>query len=494
MKKIYVLFAAHLLLFANLQAQDTSWVVEGNAASAGNFLGTTNAVNLLFKSQNVNSGLLDATYYNTFFGYNSGGTVSSSTVHNNAFGAYALRVNTSGNYNLAAGWSSLTNNTSGTANAAVGEEAMYDNTTGSNNSAFNDGALYHNTTGNYNCAFGVNTLVANTSGSNNVATGSTALNTNTTGGNNTAVGYEALTSNTTGSGNTAIGYEANVNSGAYSNTTVIGNGATGTASNVIVLGNTSITTIYAEVTGITALSDSRYKKNVKDNVPGLEFIKLLKPVSFTYDISGLNTHLNPKGTSGASDATAQEAVSQKEKIQYSGFLAQDVEAAAKTANYEFSGLHKPQSDQDIYGLNYTDFVVPLVKAVQELSATRDNQASVIDSLRTAQANLQTEVAALAQEVAKLKSTAFERPSLKQNLPNPFNGSTVINYNLPPSTSNAQLTITDGSGRVLKDVALGTSSGPGQAIINVGDLASGTYYYSLVVNGKLIDTKKMILTK
>lgn len=42
MKKIYVLFAAHLLLFANLQAQDTSWVVEGNAASAGNFLGTTN--------------------------------------------------------------------------------------------------------------------------------------------------------------------------------------------------------------------------------------------------------------------------------------------------------------------------------------------------------------------------------------------------------------------------------------------------------------------
>jgi hypothetical protein len=52
----------------------------------------------------------------------------------------------------------------------------------------------------------------------------------------------------------------------------------------------------------------------------------------------------------------------------------------------------------------------------------------------------------------------------------------------------------GAYSVLKDVALGTSSGPGQAIINVGDLASGTYYYSLVVNGKLIDTKKMILTK
>ena len=63
-----------------------------------------------------------------------------------------------------------------------------------------------------------------------------------------------------------------------------------------------------------------------------------------------------------------------EKIKYSGFLAQEVERAAKDSGYDFSGVTAPKNAKDLYSLSYEQFVVPLVKAVQE-------QQVVIDSLK-----------------------------------------------------------------------------------------------------------------
>ena len=55
-------------------------------------------------------------------------------------------------------------------------------------------------------------------------------------------------------------------------------------------------------------------------------------------------------------------------INYSGFLAQEVEIAANQTGYDFGGLKKPQNDHDIYGLSYEQFVGPLVKGMQEQQA------------------------------------------------------------------------------------------------------------------------------
>jgi trimeric autotransporter adhesin len=57
-----------------------------------------------------------------------------------------------------------------------------------------------------------------------------------------------------------------------------------------------------------------------------------------------------------------------EKIKFTGFLAQDVERAARESNYDFSGVTVPKNDHDLYTLSYEQFVVPLVKAVQEQQA------------------------------------------------------------------------------------------------------------------------------
>ncbi len=69
-----------------------------------------------------------------------------------------------------------------------------------------------------------------------------------------------------------------------------------------------------------------------------------------------------------------------EKIKMTGFVAQEVEQAAQQSNYDFSGVDKPQTADGLYGLRYSDFVVPLVKAVQEQQQIIEAQKLTIDQL------------------------------------------------------------------------------------------------------------------
>ena len=66
-----------------------------------------------------------------------------------------------------------------------------------------------------------------------------------------------------------------------------------------------------------------------------------------------------------------------------GFVAQEVEALAKKLGYEFSGVDAPQNEQSMYGLRYAEFVVPLVKAVQEQQELIKELRKEIDELKRA---------------------------------------------------------------------------------------------------------------
>ncbi|NJL59696.1 MAG: tail fiber domain-containing protein [Desulfobacteraceae bacterium] len=66
---------------------------------------------------------------------------------------------------------------------------------------------------------------------------------------------------------------------------------------------------------------------------------------------------------------------------HDGFIAQDVEAAMNELGITFSGLNRPQNENDHYSLAYSTFVVPLVNAVKEQQATIEQQASEIASLK-----------------------------------------------------------------------------------------------------------------
>ena len=70
-----------------------------------------------------------------------------------------------------------------------------------------------------------------------------------------------------------------------------------------------------------------------------------------------------------------------EKIKFTGFIAQDVEEAAKQVSFDFSGVDVPKSNNEYYSLRYSEFVVPLVKAVQEQQVIIEDQQKQIDELK-----------------------------------------------------------------------------------------------------------------
>lgn len=333
---------------------------------------------------------------NTATGYNA---LANNTTgdYNSAHGAYALRSNQSGSWNTAAGRGALKENVTGGSNTAVGASALYWAASGMFNVAVGASALEHTTNGEGNVAVGTGALYSsigtlgntavghnaaylNTDGDGNTAIGDGALFYNeighfntavgngaavfTEGDNNTALGRDSLYFNETGDNNTAVGRMAGPSSSspALNNTGAFGYNAQVTASNTIRIGNSSITQIGGYV-GWSNLSDRRYKTNVKQNVPGLDFIKKLKPVTFNWDLSKLNE--GDGSPAFASDANLGAAREAKARKLYTGFIAQDVEAAAQQCGFDFSGVVKPANESSQYQLAYSEFVVPLVKAVQE---------------------------------------------------------------------------------------------------------------------------------
>ncbi len=86
--------------------------------------------------------------------------------------------------------------------------------------------------------------------------------------------------------------------------------------------------------------------------------------------------------------------------------------------------------------------------------------------------------------------------LHQNYPNPFNPKTIINYELPVS-GQVSLKVYNILGmEVASLVNQGTTSAAGIHTIEFdgSNLSSGIYFYSLSVDGNLVDIKKMSLLK
>ena len=286
-----------------------------------------------------------------------------------------------------------------------GQPAGFVATPATNNVGLGIYSLGALTSGTGNTAHGSWSLTNNTSGFNNTGMGQGALNQTTSGYNNTAVGFNALFNNTTGRDNTALGVDAGPASGSTGlfNTTALGIGATVTANNQVRIGNTSVNSIggYAAWSN---LSDIRYKKNIQPQGHGLDFIMALEPIMYQMDVKKLNQHLyGSKADSLYRESNYRKSATQKESIVYSGFSAQQVEQAAKKVGYNFSGVHRPETENDHYTLEYATFVVPLVKAVQE-------QQSEIEHLKTevkkAEA-LQMEIRRINDQNAQLKQEIEE---------------------------------------------------------------------------------------
>ncbi|HYK46980.1 MAG TPA: tail fiber domain-containing protein, partial [Parafilimonas sp.] len=352
--------------------------------------------------------------------------------NNTADGADALSGNTTGYLNTATGTTALNANTTGFYNTANGGNALKSNVGGVGNTATGAFTLYANTSGAYNSAHGSSALANNTTGIDNTADGVNALATNTTGNYNTAIGYGALQTNSTSNHNVGVGYYADVSVDGLTNATAIGDGASVNASNKIRLGNGAVSVI--EGNAVYTVSDGRFKENITDDVKGLAFINELRPVVYNFEARKFDEFVHKNNAATFEKISPHLDYSEAEHSRKSGFIAQEVEKAAKKTGYDFDGVHIPQNDGDNYSLAYAEFVVPLVKAVQELSAKNDQlnlKVQQFENLKTENDQLKARLDLIEQKLGLTSGTGnstgvtLDKATLEQNVPNPFNHPTTI---------------------------------------------------------------------
>ncbi len=351
----------NLALYSNISGRYNA--VLGESALYSNTTGTNNSAVGTGSLENNTTGSYNAAFGTWALTYNTTGIgnvaigngaleYNDTASYNTAIGAVALHDNKNGWYLTALGNSSLRYNTSGSYITAVGNNSLNNNISGNELTAVGQSALYNNVSGSQNTALGAYALGKSILGNANTATGYGALNSQTSGTGNSALGGWALFTNKTGSYNTAIGQSADVASSALTNATAIGYNAIVNASNKVVIGNASVTSIggYALWSNY---SDKRLKENIiYKNSLGLNFIKKLHTVSYTYK-------------------------SDKEKHYRDGLIAQDVQEVLAELGIDFSGLIVDSDSAKTLNLSYSEFVIPLINAVQDLSTQNEELRNII---------------------------------------------------------------------------------------------------------------------
>jgi len=489
----------------------------GNTVKNNFFMGPNSGNLTATGTKNQAAGMNALQDVTTGFGNTAGGYASldftNTGYENSAFGSESGRFNQSGYRNTYIGFKSGYSASIGIGLTFVGAYAGYSTPFSQYNSAFGFRALYSLANINFNSAFGAYAAENLVNGGYNVVFGYQAMRSNVSGGSNVVVGSGAMYSGTSGSENVIVGRTAgsstkssyNTYVGAYAgayvkgaqntfigyhgagfvdsvvNSSSLGYYALISASHQVRIGDYRITSI-GGFQAWTNLSDGRFKKDIQENVPGLTFINKLRPITYTWKKRELDKYMNAKFKPGG--AEARPSVEDDNRVA-TGFVAQEVEAAAKELKYDFDGVDAPKNENDLYGLRYSEFVVPLVKAVQELSGIVKEKDSVIDIMRNEIRELQMK--------AGIGSSVDSRAVLGQNYPNPVRQSTVIEYTLPEKAGYPLISISDAGGKVIQRIQLGTNS-KGNITLNTSTLPSGVYNYSLVVDGKVKQTRKLTVIR
>jgi trimeric autotransporter adhesin len=215
------------------------------------------------------------------------------------------------------------------------------------------------------------------------------LQSNTIGEFNTAIGYAAGGDQINALHGSFFGYNASASVNGLNNVTAIGYGSLVNAHFQIRIGNADVGSI-GGYEDWTDLSDMKFKSNIREDVPGLEFIMKLRPVTYTLSMDELSAFIGEDrkdDTLRMDNQVVENGRETKSRVRRTGFLAQEVESSAIETGFDFNGVDKPANEKGTYGLRYAKFTVPLVKAVQEqqlmiedLRNTIETQQRVIEEL------------------------------------------------------------------------------------------------------------------
>lgn len=249
------------------------------------------------------------------------------------FGESAGRAVTSGQGNSFYGSGSGRYVTEGDMNTFGGGASGFYTTTGDNNSFYGYGACSDNTTGSNNCAFGAYAGYWQSTGVNSLQTPE----------NSVYIGYNSK------SGSDPAGGEDDIQ-----NEIVIGYNTTGNGTNTITLGHSGITEFHCQV-ALTVDSDARIKQDVTPLPSSLDFINSLTPITYR--------KISPD--QWPEEIRLSGAMPSKDDRVYLGLIAQDVECKLEEQGIDWNLVQTGVKGKK--SITYEGLIMPLIKAVQELS-------------------------------------------------------------------------------------------------------------------------------
>jgi hypothetical protein len=213
-------------------------------------------------------------------------------------------------------------------------------------------------------------------------------------------------------------------------------------------------------------SDDRIKNNFRtiDN----PLSKILTLTGKKYDLIS-----DSSDSLGSEKDKVKKAAMKRDKL---GFVAQDVESILPEVVF-----YDQEADQ--YYIEYTAIIPVIVEAMKE-------QQNRIETLKDEISKLKS---SLKNKSAFIDSEISKQAELQQNIPNPFSANTSIKMFVPNPVSRATLYIYNMQGEQIKQVAV-NERGNTSVTIEGHTLKTGMYLYTLIADGKEVDTKRMILTK
>ncbi|MGV3630418.1 MAG: tail fiber domain-containing protein [Bacteroidota bacterium] len=259
--------------------------------------------------------------------------------------------------------------------------------------------------------------------------------------------------------------------------------------------------------GTITPSDAQFKLDVQPIEGALSIISQLQPKTYKMDTL---TYPNMRF----------------ESDEQMGLIAQEVElilpalisSQTKMAQYDSLG-NETEAEINYKGLEYEEFIPLLIAGMKEQQSelnTKDSviasQQSQLDDLNSRLSQLESCLSALLPSLCEANQMAVQQTPeetqrqlkqklsitltdkntvvLTQNVPNPFAETTTISYNIPAAVQQAQIHFYNAQGKLIHSVEI-TERGSGELTIFASDLSSGMYSYSLVADGKIVATKKMV---
>jgi hypothetical protein len=228
--------------------------------------------------------------------------------------------------------------------------------------------------------------------------------------------------------------------------------------------------LYCGGTFIT--SDSSIKKNIKKLSGSLDMIDKIN--GYNYNLKKITF------TSGRDSGKTLDP----DTVTHMGIMANEIQgimpyAVKKMANGKLA-------------VDYIQLIPLLIEGEKELDAKNKNLTDQLDLLQSRFNKLASSIDTSNGNyklISNNTNTSLDFV-LYQNSPNPWNQQTDISYDLKGRYSTASMYIFDLQGTLKKSYSL---NGSGKVTIKSSELTAGMYMYSLVVDGKEIDTKRMILT-